>query len=267
MRVLVLTLFMATGLLSAAPASAQLDVRLGGFLDKVGNTPVADQAGFKSLSTDLGQILGPKMLGPAASAGGLGFDIGFDIALGRLDPDNTHWETAVGSEQNSLTALQLQVRKGLPYGFELGAVVNHLVDSELWGVGMNVKYSIIEGYRFLPDIAIRGWISTVLGSRDMSLLISGGDFTVSKEFGIAGVVSLAPYASYSLLYARATAYIVPFFVDGQPQVERWRPDPENIIVHRGALGFKLVYAHASLAFEAMISGEMQIFTTRIGADF
>lgn len=257
-------LLIALALLLPGVASGQ--IRLDGFFDKQGGQVVIDQAGFDALAGDITHLIGPKMLGPAKSSGGLGFEFGLDIAVGTLS-ETAHWEKAIGSGESTATALQLQARKGLPYGFELGGVVSHLVDTDLWGVGMDLKYAFLEGYRFLPDVALRASVATTLGSRDMSLLVVGGDLTISKNFAIAGLVTMAPYAGYSFLYGRAASYIVAFFPPGQPQPERAALARKNLLLHRGFIGFKLVYAHATLAFEAMIAGDVNIFTTRIGADF
>lgn len=250
-----------------ASAGAQ-EIRLSGFGTSSQGVIEVDEHSFAELAGDLGQIMGAKMLGPAETTGALGFDIGFEVSVSNIDEGSTHWTKALGEGADStLTTVQLQFRKGLPFSFELGGAVTHLVESDLWGVGMHLKYAVLEGFRFIPDLAIRANISTVLGSRDMSMLITGGDLTVSKTFGLGGVLSLGPYAGYSLMFVRASSFVLGIFPDDIPQAQKFVIQGQSVIRHRGFLGFRLVTVHAAVAFEVMLAGGIQTFTTKVGVDF
>lgn len=261
-------LLAALCLLVPAAASAQLEIRLGGFGDTTqGDQVIPDLDGFEALAGDLGQVMGPKMLGPAETTGALGFDIGLEFSFSNIDETSSHWQRALSESRSMLTTAQLQVRKGLPYSFEVGGVVSHLFDTDLWGVGMSLKWAMLEGYKVVPDVALRGSVSTVLGSRDMSMLIGGGDITVSKSFGVGGVLSLGPYIGYSALFVRASSFVLGVFPDDSPRPIKFVIPGQNILRHRGFIGFRLVSVHAAVAFEAMIAEGIQTFTTTIGADF
>jgi len=254
-------------LLGPISAVAQVDIQLSPFGEIVDDIITPDVAGFEALAGDLGQVMGPKMLGPAETTGALGFDVALEVSFTVIDPEASHWQKAMTEAHDELSTIQLQFRKGLPYGFEVGGVVTHLLQSELWGVGMHLKHAFLEGYRYLPDLALRASVSTVLGSRDMSMLIGGGDLTVSKSFGINGVLSLGPYAGYSAMYVRASSFVLGLFPQGAPQARKFVIPGQNIVRHRGFLGLRLVAFHASFAFEAMFSEGVQTFTGKVGADF
>jgi len=259
-RVLVLAL--AAAMLPAA-AGAQLDLRLER-LGRAGED--GEHPGFGALAGDLAEVIGPKMLGPAATTGALGFDIGLDVAVTNVDEDSGHWQAVLDEPRPVLTSMQLQLGKGLPYSFELGGTITHVLDSDLWGVGMHLRYAFVEGYRLVPDVALRASVSTALGTRDMTLLVVGADLVVSKSFGVAGVLALSPYAGYSLAYGRASSYVLGELGDSQKPAKFVIPE-QQVLRHRGVLGFRATAYHAQVAFEVLISDGIQTFTTKVGADF
>ena len=248
-------------------ASAQ-EIRLSGFGTVVGGGVVdKDYEAFKELAGDLGQVLGPKMFGPAETTGALGFDLAIEFSVTNVDEGATQWQKASDAPSSTLNTIQLQFRKGLPYSFEVGGMVTHLLGSDLWGVGMHIKYAFVEGYKLAPDVALRGGVSTVLGSRDLSMLIAGGDLTFSKSFGLGGVLSLAPFAGYSIMYVRASSFVLGIFPDENPRPTKFVIEGQDVVRHRGFVGFKLVAVKMALAFEIMIGDGLQTFTTKLGADF
>ncbi len=257
-------------LLTPAVASAQTDIRLGDFAAfGEGGILIPDEDDFGLLAGDLGHVLGPKMLGPADTSGALGFDIGFAFSFSNIDEDSTRWQRALESGDSMLSTVQVQVRKGLPYSFELGGSVTHLLDSGLWGVGMQLKWAFLEGYKSVPDLALRAAISTVLGSRDLSMFISSIDLTVSKSFGVGGVLSLAPYAGYRTMIIRASSFVLGTFPEGSPTPAKF-VIPSQVVPRfkRFFLGMRMIAVHTVVAFEAMIDFDgVQTFTTKIGADF
>jgi len=100
----------------------------------------------------------------------------------------------------------IHVRKGLPWSFELGGTLNYLIQSDLFGLGGEVKWSIFEGYRHgfrgaLPDVAARGSVVRVIGETDVDLTIVGVDGSISYAFGIGGMVTLTPYAGFQYLWS------------------------------------------------------------------
>jgi hypothetical protein len=254
-------------------ASAQIDITLAEFgaVDSSGGPK--DVSGFKALIGDLGSVFGPISLGPANTIGALGFDIGFDYSVSNINKKSAHWNKVFTANNKSgadapgaLSIVQLKMRKGLPYSFELGGNVGKLLDSDLWVMGLSLRYAVLEGYHLLPDIALSTGISTILGSREMSMLVSGGALTISKSFGVAGIVSLTPYFSYNPLVVRASSYVIGRF-NNEQQLVRFVLAPETILRHRGAIGVRAVSNNVTLAIEAIMTSGVQTFTTQVGATF
>ena len=261
-------------LLTPALASGQSNsLRLSGLGVTGDSGLVPDVNGFKQIAGDVGQAMGPKMFGPADTTGSLGFNLGVDFSFTNVDEESDAWQR-VNSGQGTLNSIQLQVRKGIAYSIQFEGLLTHLLDSGLWGVGMGIKYAFIEGRESAPDISLAIRVSTVLGSRDMSMLITSAELNISKSFGLGGVLSLAPYAGYSGQYTRASSYVIGVFPDDVPQPTRFVIPGQNIYRSRVFLGFRLVGAHAFFGFEALLDiphdssrAAIQSFTLRTGVDF
>ena len=270
--ILTLLFFSTAGLSTAAADVFDIEFSRLGTAEKVGpNVSVTtDEILFSRVVRDLGISLAPKFMGPANSLGPLGFEVGFETSWTDIDVNAEHWIKATnGNPQSTITTVQLHIRKGLPFSLEVGGELTHLLQSDLWGVGMDVKFAAIEGFRVLPDLAIRANIHTILGSNDVHMLLTGGDVMISKEFGIAGVMRIAPYAGYNLIYVFGKSHQVTFFVpectgscshvDLFNDVKEW--------VHRGVIGFQLVTAYFSIGSEVSISESTQTYTVHAGVDF
>ena len=242
--------------LSAAASAA--DPPRGGEFFRSGPDVAASQ--FDSLIGDLATVLGPRRLGPSATTGALGFDISLDLGISTVDSGSAHWAAALPGSSGTLGAIALQARKGLPLGFEIGVDAAHLVDSDLWNIGFNLKYAILQGYELLPDVAIRGYLGGFVGARDFGALLSGGDLVVSKDLGLAGVVSLAPYAGYSLVYARASSNVSAYFDNDATAPTVGVIPTRDILAHRGAIGFRLSLPYSTVSFEALVAAGVQTYT-------
>ena len=114
-----------------------------------------------------------------------------------------------------LQTLQLDIRKGLPFSFELGVNLLWLVESEMFAPGLELRWALHEGYKYAPDLGLRGSVNHMVGNRDLNLTVIGLDVVLSKGFGIGGVVNIAPYLSYSVLMLAASSRVV----DATPAAE------------------------------------------------
>lgn len=233
-----------------------------------------DQIGYDNVVRELGVAMAPKFFGPAATLGSLGFNIALETSFTNIKDEAGYWQTAVDSPANTLNTMQLHFRKGLPFSLEVGGTVTHLFDSQLWGVGLDLKFAPLEGFRDLPDISFRGNIHTVLGQKDLNLLTTGGDFIISKDFGVGGVLHIAPYAGYNLVYVYANSHPIAFFVnDCTADVDRALCSKVDIfsdvseVVHRAVIGFQLVVTYVSVGTEIAITEGLQTYTLHFGADF
>lgn len=156
---------------------------------------------FEGLSEDLGQVLGPRIGAPAETLGEAGFAVNFMTSLSFIPNEEEYWQLGVEDRNpsSSLFSGHLQVRKGLPFSFEIAGNFGYLFDSELFTLGADIKWALNEGFLYFPDLAIRGSVNNLLGSTELNMVTAGGDMSASKSFGISGVMNITPYVGYQIL--------------------------------------------------------------------
>lgn len=186
------------------------------------NCPVKKNVAlFEDLVTDFGQVMAPKLVAPAETLGEAGFAVQFVPSISFIPNDEVHWQRAVqgntvprdgqgqiqprsivgDSPSPVMFTPQLIVRKGLPFSLEYAGTFSHIAGSDMFTVGSQLKWALNEGFRMFPDVAVRGAVNTLLGSKDLEMLTVSWDISISKAFPIAGVMSIAPYAGYQQLHA------------------------------------------------------------------
>ncbi|MCB9740801.1 MAG: hypothetical protein H6747_16165 [Deltaproteobacteria bacterium] len=275
-KFLVATLGLLVFSTPAVPAfSAPLDLSLRGFYNPNRQPDERiDDAAYGSLMSQIGLALGNKMVGPGQSLGALGVEAAYELSFAGTsydagDPDNV-WKSAVASPTSTLTTGQLRVRKGLPYALQAGCVLTHIFDSNMWAIGAELNFSLIDGFVSVPDLALRLNAHTMIGHQDISMLLAGADLVLSKTFGIGGVVSLQPWGAYSFTYQNVTTRQIEVY----PNDTTLQPDlmllkAVNNVAHRAAFGVRLVVTRVSIGGEFMRSftDDLSVFTGKIGLDF
>lgn len=240
---------------------------------------VPDRAAFNALSRDLGQVLGPRFLAPAETLGQAGFDLGVDLSISTVNSGADHWRALNGGEPDPFVTGQLHLRKGLPFSLEIGATLTHLFDSEMFMVGSELKFSLNEGFFFLPDIAVRGTFNTLVGSPDLNLATTGFDVSVSKSFGVVGVVSLTPYLGYNQLVVISSSRLLDVAPEDptQPTINEETGDldfqPEFVFdtkvqtINRFFIGTRMIVGVFNLTLEGVFTEDVKTYSGRIGFDF
>ena len=157
---------------------------------------------FEELVTDMGQVLAPRLANPAETLGEAGFAFNMMTSFSFIDDDAEHWRTAVQDRNPEPVVFtgHLQIRKGLPFSFEVAGNMGYLFASEMFTLGADLKWALNEGFYYFPDLAVRGTVNTLMGSRDLNLYTAGGDISLSKAFGISGIMVLTPYVGYQMLF-------------------------------------------------------------------
>lgn len=229
-----------------------------------------DNRGYESLMSEVSLAMGQRMLGPAASLGALGLEAAYELSFVGANASADYWVDSAASPQATLTTGQLRVRKGMPYGIQFGGTLTHMMDSNLWAMGTEINLSLVDGFVNVPDVALRASVGTVLGNADLSMLIVGADLTVSKSFGIAGLLSLQPWAGYSLAYTHVQTHQIDVYVgdtDISPDLMLLKAVGE--LSHRAAFGMRVVVTRLSIGGEFMrsFSDDLNVFTGKIGVDF
>jgi len=191
---------------------------------------------WANLVNELGGALAPALAAPAMTLGFAGLYIGYEISISNLNRGTTsdttqqYWNrgTEGSTSANLGTGTQalrergdanafvsrLHVRKGLPFGFELGTQVSHMHSSGIWAIGLDLRWALFEGFRhgigYLPDLAVRGAVNTMVGQSQMNLTVVSVDAVLSKRFSLGGIVRLTPYVGGQALMIFGDSGVIDF---------------------------------------------------------
>lgn len=236
---------------------------------------------FEGLVTDLGEVFAPRFANPAETLGEAGFAVGLMTSWSFIPNNEEHWQVGVEDRDPSSTLFtgHLQLRKGLPFSFEIAGNMSYLFDSEMFTVGADLKWSLNEGLYYFPDVAVRGTVNTVLGAEELNLITAGWDVSISKDFGISGVMSIAPYIGYQNLYIIGSSRLINAYPQDPrpPQFDPDDPDrqfsPEFVFeqyqtdIHRVFLGARLNVWILSFVLEGILGNNVNQLTFSGGVDF
>lgn len=233
---------------------------------------VQDDAGFRSLASELGTVMAPRPVDPADSLGLSGFAISADVGINTISNGASYWDrTSDGRADRVAPTLQIIGRKGLWPGIELGGGATHMFDSRMWAITGYAKAALHEGFHHLPipTIAVRGSFSRLLGAKDLSLTTAAPAVEISHVFGLGQTFSLTPYVGYEALFILARSTVL----DATPNCDEF-PDAYNmscpgvntsaanefvfrdagaIIRHRPFVGARMIFSVIRLGFEAMFT--------------
>ncbi len=245
-----------------------------GVPNAMGTDIVPAAQSFRSLASELGVVLAPRLLAPSDTLGYGGFQFSADIAFTTISNNQPFWRVLESSDDPTntdpnvshgdanLPTLGFFVRKGiwLPLpSFEVGAGIVRLLDSSIYAAQAYAKLAVHEGYHDLPlpSVAVRGGASRVLGTDQIDLTIASLDVSVSKDIGIGGTFTASPYAGWNLLFIVPRSEVL----DATPNIDQ-RDDPmdlansfafgsqDNITRNRFFGGRKLQHYIFALIFEA-----------------
>jgi len=222
-----------------------------------------DINGWETFSGDLALAVHPKMGGPASTLGGRGIDFGYQISMIDIDEEAEHWTKPMGKPDSLLLAHHFYVRKGLPFSIELGGILTHLENTNIWAVALELKWAFLEGNKYAPDFGFRTHVNTLLGNRDMVMITTGGELIVSKAFGVGGLVQITPYAGYELNYAHTRSHVLGLFGEENLTPRTFILPSQDVVTHRALLGVRLLASVVDFGFEAGL-GELQSYTFKLG---
>lgn len=150
---------------------------------------------FNTLIEELGVIVAYNGVAPAESMGVTGFDVG--IAVSGVELNEAVWNRVVsdGSAPSTLPVPKIIVRKGLPFGIDIGLNYTSVPDSNVKIVGGEIRKALIEGSTVSPALSLSLHTSSLNGVDDLDVETYGIDVGVSKGFAM-----LTPYASIGQLW-------------------------------------------------------------------
>lgn len=251
----------------AAAAEAN-DLVLARLTNRISEESIIPQsAEFRSLASQLGVVLAPRLLTPADTLGFGGFQFTVDYATTTIDRDAAYWRAREGAPTSMLSTIGMFARKGFWFpvpSFEVGAGAVHLLDSRVWTAQVYGKLALHEGYHQLPlpSLAVRGGVSRMMTQRELDLTVASLDVTISKHIGVASTWRLDPFAGWNLLAIVPRSEVI----DPTPQIDPIDPDSgddsmrsfvfrdqASIYRHRFFLGAKLQYYIFQLTLEANLA--------------
>ncbi len=201
---------------------------------------------FRSFVGQLGQVFAPRLAAPAATLGHAGFHASVAYTASFVAADDPAWGVTeqaqrTGEASPVLSGLHGDFRKGLPFGFELAAQLQWLVDSQLFAPGAEIRWALEKTHRLAPDFAARAAVSHLVGNRDLRLTVAAFEGVVSKDFGAFGMAQLTPWAGWAVVLPTGRSRIID-------------PTPGTIVAGADGVGRRDV--ENDLVFEAVDFGSM-----------
>jgi hypothetical protein len=234
---------------------------------------IGDPVLFRSLASELGVVMAPRLVEPADTLGFSGFQFAADLAFTSINNRQPYWRVLESSPDpaatapvdhggGTMTSFGAFVRKGiwLPLpSFEVGTGVVHLLGSNHWAGQFYAKFALHEGFHDLPlpSVAVRGAVSRVFGTDQIDLTVPSIDVSVSKHIGINGTFNLAPFAGWNWLLIVPRSEVIDKTPNIDPRddpddsnLNFTFPDQDTILRQRFFGGVKLNYYVFALTLEA-----------------
>lgn len=231
----------------------------GGYADpgSQANIDAGALIAYRQVVSELAAALAPGILTTADTVGYSGFQFTADYSLTTISTDQAKcqvgvdpslhkgdcpWNFAVEGGKNGaklpgmLNTLTVMARKGiwmpLP-SFEIGAGASKLLQSNLFTVQVYAKFALHEGFHKwpIPSLAVRGSATRVMGESQIDLTMAQLDVSISKSIGIAGTVTLVPYAGAAWLYAIPRGQVL----DLTPDHDAFRDGPSSVDLNNNAV--------------------------------
>lgn len=190
---------------------------------------------FRVFARELGAAISSTNLMPPETLGHSGFAVNVELSVLNLaahDADDVAEGEFLmpvdgpGRANRPMLIPSIHIRKGFPFSLEVGARAAW-IDRSHMGVGtLEGKWAVNEGFLYLPDVAVRAYVTRLFNSDELSLTTWGLDLGVGREFPIGGMITLTPYAGYNLGFVHASSYDVNF--NARPVAETSQ-DPYTIL--------------------------------------
>ncbi len=184
------------------------------------------QERFARFVSDFALALAPMPSGLAASLGSAGFAASFTSDLAFIHPTEIFsdgqskevWPTekAAGS---TLFLPTIHLRKGLPFGLEVGTDFTYVTFSAMVAATGTLKWALLEGFLYVPEVSVKAFATTVLGTGALNLVIGGWDAGASERLPLWGGAELGLYAGYQRIGLNAETNNIDF--------DPTREDPTN----------------------------------------
>lgn len=179
---------------------------------------------FRSLMSELGVVMAPRIPMPADTLGFAGFQVSGELGLTQIGNNKSYWNgvNAVSPQSpnatrpdSTLTTVGVFLRKGIWFpapSFEFGGGVVNLLNSQMLSWQGYAKFALHEGFHDLPfpSLAVRAAFAYLTGTDQVSLTTTSIDVVVSKGFGVFKTLRIEPFGGWSLLMIKAAGKTIDF---------------------------------------------------------
>lgn len=208
------------------------------------------QTEFKNFSEEAGLALSYLPLSPAASLGIIGIDVGAEVTAANIHEDRSYWTKITPDPPGQVILPKLHVQKGLPFGFDIGAVYTKVPQSNVSMVGGELKWAFISGNAALPAVALRGSYTKLLGVDTLDLQTIGADLSISK-----GIAFVTPYAGIGQVW-----------IQSKEKVSALNLKEESLSLTKGFIGVKISLLIVNFVAEADFA-KIPLYSARINIGF
>lgn len=205
---------------------------------------------LNDLVKEAGTVIAYRGIAPAEPQGLTGFDIGVESSFFNIDTDLWDLVTDSNDAPSYLPVPKVHVRKGLPFGIDLGASYSKVPDSNIEVIGGEVQYAILDGSVALPALALRGHYSTLLGVNDIDLETYGADAVVSKGF-----LMFTPYIGAGVLRSNGE-------YTGNDPILKANLKDQSVTTPRFFGGVQIAMALLRLTLDAEVA-EVPVYTAKV----
>lgn len=215
----------------------------GPCLSEISGQFCPDQTAFRAVTSQFAGAMIPSVLLPAHTRGMRGIHVGVESSITGISSGRDDWARATegdlpGESRNRfvdpvLAWNRLHVRKGLPFGFEIGGSAGFLVNSSYWALGIDVRWAVLEGFRaqnssfYFPSVSIRGAVQTLIGEPELNVTVPSLDLSVGERFIIADTVEISPYVGTQVAWIFADTELVDLTPERDAFAE-CNPDPASM---------------------------------------
>lgn len=146
------------------------------------------QQDFDAVVRDVTAALAWRALHPAETGGITGIELAV-VASYAPTEEGAAWRATTGSDVDELGMIGLRAIKGLPLGFEVGALFSSIPGTGAELMGAELRYALLEGGVATPAISLRAAVTRLSGVDGFEFDSRSLDLSISKGFTL-----LTPYA-------------------------------------------------------------------------
>jgi len=236
------------GFVAAVLAAASLPVVAAGDITTIGNL---NQSQFHGLTQDLGAALSYKPLTPAEPLGLFGFDAGVAVTDTKIKNSDA-FKAAGAGDISDIAVPSLRFNMGLPFGFDVGAMVGTVPGTNVRLYGGEVRWAFIKGSTTMPAVALRGSYTQLAGVDQLDFNTKGVDLSISKGFAM-----FTPYGGIGKVWVTSTPKNIPTAT----------PTEESLSLNKYFVGLNMNFVLVNIALEADKTGDDTSYGLKLGFRF